>query len=122
MKFRIAYIGKTNHLKELKAAAQEINPTARSQWLGLVFPDDAIEAEVGSVEEGKALMKHIYQKVDCFPKYYCYLEDKDKDWWSPDYKTFYGHHVHADRYDRKAKPRDYAYDVEEEHFEDFLEA
>ena len=61
MKFRIVYIGNTRHIKELKAAAQEFNPTARSQWLGICFPDDAIEAEVESVEEGKKLMAHLQE-------------------------------------------------------------
>lgn len=113
MLFRIVFIGKTNHLKELKAAAQEVNPTARSQWLGICFPDDAIEAEVESVEEGKKLMAHIYKKVNCFPKKYSYVDGPE--WWSNDMKTFLGTTVCSDRYDYE-KP------VTEEHFEDFLEA
>lgn len=113
MKFRIVYIGNTHQIDELKAAAQEINPTARSQWLGICLPDDAIEAEVESVEEGKKLMAHIYKKVNCFPKRYSFVDGPE--WWSNDRKTFLGTTVCSDRYD-------YATPVTEEHFEDFLEA
>ena len=112
MLFFFFFIGKTNHLKELQAAAQEVNPTARMTWLGIMFPDDAIEATVKDVDEGKALMKHLYQKIGHFPKYYAYVDGDS--FWSRDFKTFLGTTVHADRYD-------YVEPVTEEHFEDFLE-
>lgn len=112
MLFRIVFIGKTNHIKELQAAAQEVNPTARMTWLGVICHDDAIEATVKDVDEGKALMKHVYKKVGCFPKYYAYVDGDS--FWSSNFKTFLGTTVHSDNYD-------YAEPVTEEHFEDFLE-
>lgn len=122
MKFRIIFIGKTGKLKEIEAAAKEVNPTAKKNWLGVAFPDDIIECEVADVDEGKALMRHIYQKVGLgsFPKRYDYLpvekENKFNTWWSNDMKTYLATSVFADRYDYRVQPE------HTEHFEDFLEA
>ena len=112
MKFRIVYIGNTGCLKELESVAKAINPTARKSWLGIVCQDDCIEATVETVEEGKLLMKQIYKKINCFPKYYSYVDGDS--FWNSKFTEYLGTTVHSDRYD-------YAEPVTEEHFEDFLE-
>ena len=119
MKFRIVFIGNTGKGKELETAAREINSTANRSWLGLCCPDDIIEAEVKTIEEGKALMKYLYKKVGCFPKRYAWT---DTSWWDDSVKNYLGHEVRADRYEYTNKPSDFTYPVSEEHFEDFLEA
>ena len=111
MIFRIVFNGKINNLKEAQAAAQEVNPTAFTTWLGIVEPDDAIEAKVKDVDEGKALMKHIYQKTGRSPRYYTYVDGES--FWTNNFKTFLGTTVYSDEYD-------YEEPVTEEHFEDFL--
>lgn len=103
MKFRIVYIGKTGKLNDLEAAAKEINPTAQKTWLGVICPDDCIEATVSSVEEGKELMKKIYKKVPCLPKRYSYVEGDS--FWSLDYKKFIGTEVFSSGYDYVKEPK-----------------
>lgn len=114
MIFRIVYIGNTHRLDEMLESAKEINSTARKTHLGALArcADDCIEATVESVEEGKALMSHIYHKIDCFPKYYAYVDGKS--FWSPDFKRYLGTEVHSDNVEHVDR-------VTEEHFEDFLE-
>jgi hypothetical protein len=111
MIFRIVYIGNTGCINELKAAAQEVNPTAHYTWLGLVCPDDCIEAKVSSIDEGKALMKHIYDKVNSFPKRYSWTEGDS--FYNGSFTKYIGHDVCSDRYEADGS--------EQEHFEDFLE-
>lgn len=111
MRFRIVFTGSTGHLTEIWEASREVNETAVRTYLGMICPDDCIEAEVNSVEEGKALMKHIYQKTKNFPKAYAYVDGEK--FWSDRFK-YIGHNVYSDRFCHEAA-------VEEEHFEDFLE-
>lgn len=112
MIFRIVYIGSTGCISELEAVAKRANPTARKTWLGVVSQDDCIEAEVESVEAGKALMKSIYRELKCFPKRYAYAEGNA--FFSPDFRKYLGTEVCSDRY-KYTEPKTV------EHFEDFLE-
>lgn len=115
MLFRIIYPGKTGRHEDLKTAAREVNPTARKDWIGVMYTNDVIEAKVSDVEEGKKLMRHIYRKTGVFPKGYAYV-DGDK-WWGDRHEgisKFLGTEVYADRY-RYSTP------VDTEHFEDFLD-
>lgn len=120
MLFRIVFIGNTNMLPEIKKSALKYNPTARTNWIGAVCPDDAIEATVECVAQGKELMRLIYKDTKAFPKYYAYTS-RDSFFvtktdatgrcisvYSPDGE------IHADRFDYN-KPCD------TEHFESFLE-
>ena len=119
MKFRIVFIGSTKRLTEIWEAAREVNETAVRTYLGMICPDDCIEADVNSVEEGKALMKKLYDKIDCFPKYYSWTNG-DR-FWNDNVTRYLGHDVYSDRFELKKKPKDYEYDIESEHFENFLE-
>ena len=112
MIFRIVYIGKTGKIHEIEAVAREINSTANKTWLGTVCPDDCIEVNVDSVEDGKKIMKHIYQKIGQFPKSYSYAQGNS--FWNLSFTEYLGKDVHSDRFD-------YRNPVTEEHFEDFLE-
>lgn len=103
MKFRVVFIGKTNAYKEIMEAAKTLNQTAKFQPIGLWLPDDSVEVEVSSVDEGEKFMKDLYDKVHRFPKRYDYV-DGDR-WWSKDWKTFLGTSVFADRYDYKEQPK-----------------
>ena len=113
MQFRIVFIGKTGSIDQILSSAKEINSTARTTSVGLVCPDDCLEAHVESVDEGKALMKHVYKATKCFPKKYSYSPE-DRFWARGFSIRYIGTDVYSDRYSHEPG-------VKEERFEDFLE-
>ena len=108
MKFRVVFIGNTHAHKEITEAAKALNPTAKFTSVGAWFPDDCVEVEVSSVDEGEKFMKDLYDKVHRFPKRYDYVDGDS--WWTNNMKTWLGTSVFADRYDYKEQP---------EHLKDF---
>lgn len=103
MKFRVVFIGNTHAYKEIMEAAKALNSTAKFSSVGTWFPDDSVEVEVASVDEGEKFMKDLYDKVHCLPKRYDYVDGDT--WWTKDMKTWLGTSVCSDRYDYKEQPK-----------------